>query len=87
MENAYCPDRLALENFGGGCGGGGVGPGPGPDPEPPPPQAAAKDPTTTKTKKASRFIFAVIEASLAARFVSAQLVAMPSKWSSLEETR
>lgn len=85
MENAYCPDRLALENF----AGGGVGPGPGPgsDPDPLPPHAAARNPTTTETNKASGFIFAVIEASLAARVAGAQFVAMPARWSLPEESR
>src|ERR1700731_2251298 len=83
MENAYCPDRLALENF----AGGGVGPGPGSDPDPLPPHAAARNPATTETNKASGFTFAVIEASLAERVAGAQFVAMPATWLLPAESR
>src|SRR5260370_31912594 len=82
IENAYCPAKLALENFAPGGGGGG---GPGFDP-PTPPHAAVNDAKASKTTRARRFIRIFIAAHPAERFACAQLAAKRGRRSSLAKT-
>src|ERR1700688_3808051 len=76
IENAYWPEKLALENF----AGGGVGPGPGPGLDSdPPPHPAAKSASVTQTSGANRFFCALIAASSAARLKRAAIAARPGR--------
>src|SRR4029077_5214731 len=84
MEKAYCPAKLALENFAPGGGGGGGG---GPGFDPPPPHAVVNNTKASETSRASRFIRVFIAARPAVHSACAQLAATRGWRSSLEEIR